>query len=158
MQLLTRGFVSRGTKPKSDYSWSTYAYGSYYNQLTKFCYNSKYGLNGFVDNMTTLQYSEGVATVVLGNGARIPTESEYDELRHNTTSEWMTVNGVYGMRFTAANGNSIFFPAVGQISDTTHYYAGTYGFYWHFELFVVSLCNLLMLRASRSDQRTIALA
>ena len=85
--------------------------------------------------MTTLQYSDDVATVVLGNGAGIPTESEYDELRHNTTSEWMTVNGVYGMRFTAANGNSIFFPAAGQISDTTHYYAGTYGFYWHSELF-----------------------
>jgi hypothetical protein len=61
---------------------------------------------------------------------RMPTADDFKELIICTTHEWTTVNGVQGIRFTAANGNSIFLPAAGSrygqdISD-----AGTLGNYW----------------------------
>ena len=69
------------TKTKEDYSWSTYAYGSASNQLTKYCNNSEYGLDGYTDNLTTLQSSDDAATAVIGKGARIPTKDEWQELQ-----------------------------------------------------------------------------
>lgn len=44
--------------------------------------------------------------------SQMPTEAHFAELVAKTTQEWTTVEGVEGMRFTAANGNSIFMPAV----------------------------------------------
>ena len=117
-------------RTKTTYNWSTYAYGTADNQLTKYCNNSEYGLNGFTDNLTTLQSSDDVATVVLGNGARIPTKAEWQELLDNTTAEWTTVNNVNGRKFTAANGSSLFLPAAGHRVLRSLYYDGTYGDYW----------------------------
>ena len=101
------------TKTKEDYSWGTYAYGSASNQLTKYCNDSEYGLDGYTDNLTTLQSSDDAATAVIGKGARIPTKDEWQELFDNTTFEWTTVNGVYGRMQTATNGKSLFLPAAG---------------------------------------------
>ena len=67
---------------------------------------------------------------MLGNGARIPTAEDWRELIANTTSEWTTVNGVRGYKFTAPNGNSLFLPAAGYRWDGSLYGAGAYGFYW----------------------------
>lgn len=44
--------------------------------------------------------------------SQMPTETHIAELVAKTTQEWTTIEGVEGMRFTAANGNSIFMPAV----------------------------------------------
>ena len=50
------------TKPKTDYSWSTYMWGSSFNlTITKYCNKSSYGLNGFTDNKTTLDLADDVA-------------------------------------------------------------------------------------------------
>lgn len=60
--------------------------------------------------------------------SRMPTAAHIAELVSNTSHEWTTVDGVQGMRFTAANGNSIFLPAAGHrngeemITDTKGYY------------------------------------
>ena len=118
------------TSTKSNYSWSTYRYGSDYNKLTKYCSNSSYGLNGFTDNLTTLQSGDDAATAVLGNGARMPTKAEWQELLNNTTATWTTQNGVYGQKFTAANGSSLFLPAAGYRNGSSLRYAGEYGYYW----------------------------
>ena len=118
------------TNTKSNYSWNTYSYGSSDNTLTKYCNNSSYGLNGFTDNLTTLQSSDDAATAVLGNGARIPTKAEWQELLSNTTATWTTQNGVYGRKLTATNGNSIFLPAAGFIEGSLLGYNGTCGWYW----------------------------
>jgi uncharacterized protein (TIGR02145 family) len=119
------------TRTKTTYDWSTYRWcnGSY-NTLTRYCNNSGYGYNGLADNLTTLQPSDDAATAVLGNGARMPMQSEWVELLNNTTSSWTTLNGVYGRKFTAANGNSIFLPAAGYRYGSGCYYAGTGGYYW----------------------------
>ena len=118
------------TQTKREYRWATYSYGSDINHLIKYCDRSEYGLNGFTDNLTTLEALDDVATVVLGTGARIPTKAEWQELLDNTTAEWTTVNDVYGCKFTAANGNSLFLPAAGGRSGTELGGEGESGSYW----------------------------
>lgn len=119
------------TTPKEVYDWTTYAYGNYY-QLTKYCNDSDFGLNGFTDNLTTLQASDDAATANLGGGARTPTKDEWEELIGHTTSTWVSRNGVEGRLLTAANGKSLFLPAAGirYGSYLYLYFAGESGYYW----------------------------
>jgi hypothetical protein len=50
----------------------------------------------------------------------MPTESEVKELLSNCNSEWISQNGVDGMRHTSKiNGKSIFIPASGFYDGTT---------------------------------------
>jgi hypothetical protein len=48
-------------EPNKPANWSTYKFGKDYNKLTKYCNNSKYGLNGFTDNLTELLPEDDVA-------------------------------------------------------------------------------------------------
>jgi len=68
-------------------------------------------------------------------GWRLPTSNEIKSLCDNNKvkSEWTSVNGVNGRSFTdKANGNTLFLPAAGNLTsyDSTHYYGGSYGYYW----------------------------
>lgn len=123
------------TITKDYYDWSTYAYGTGENALTKYCNNADNGLNGFTDGLTTLESTDDAATTILGGGARTPTQAEWQELVDNTTSEWTTMNGVYGRKFTASNGKSIFLPAAGNRNGSELYNAGEYGLYWSSSLY-----------------------
>lgn len=121
------------TQPKSVYDWSTYKWCSgNYNQLTKYCNESSYGYNGFTDNLTVLQPSDDAATANWGNGWRMPTSEEWEELYQNTTNTRKTLNGVRGRLFTAANGNSVFMPFAGRRFGDELSDAGNYGggYYW----------------------------
>ena len=55
---------------------------------------------------------------------------QIDELINNTTSEWITQNGVSGRKFTGSNGGAVFLPAAGHIQSGEFYYGGTLGYYW----------------------------
>ena len=128
------------TATKSVYDYSTYKYCTVdaegrLETLTKYNTDSDYGTT---DGQTTLQASDDVATAKLGNGARIPTRAEWEELINNTTAEWTTMNGVNGRKFTAANGNSLFLPAAGYRWDSGLYDAGEYGYYWSSSLYADS--------------------
>ena len=123
------------TITKDYYDWSTYDYGTGENALTKYCNNADNGLNGFTDGLTTLESTDDAATTILGGGARTPTQAEWQELVDNTTSEWTTMNGVYGRKFTASNGKSIFLPAAGNRFGSELYNDGTYGSYWSSSLY-----------------------
>ena len=119
------------TTTKSNYDWSTYQYcnGSY-NTLTKYCNDSNFGNNGFTDNLTILQPSDDAATANWGNGWRMPTKEEWQELYQNTTHTWTTQNGVNGRLFTTSNGSSLFLPVagfrwVGELCNV-----GIFGYYW----------------------------
>ncbi len=119
------------TTPKDTYNWSTYKWCDVdYNKLTKYCNYSDYGYNGFTDNLTILQPSDDAATANWGNGWRMPTKEEWQELYNNTTRTWTTQNGVNGRLFTASNGNSLFLPAAGSRWVGELYGAGSYGRYW----------------------------
>ena len=126
------------TRPKDTYNWTTYQYcmGSS-NTLTKYCNDASYGYNGFTDNLTVLEASDDAATAQWGNGWRMPTQAECQELLNNTTNIWTTQNGVNGRLFTATNGNSLFLPAAGYRRGSSLYDAGTYGFYWSSSLYTV---------------------
>lgn len=119
------------TQPKENYGWSTYQYCMEdFHQLTKYCDNSDYGHDGFTDNISTLEAMDDAATAALGAGARTPTEAEWSELMTNTTKELVTENNVYGMKFTADNGNSIFLPAAGLNDGSEYLLVGEGGYYW----------------------------
>ena len=124
------------TTTKSEYNWSTYQYcnGSG-STLTKYCTNADYGYNGYVDNQTTLLPEDDAATANWGDGWRMPTKEEWQELYRNTTVTWTTQNGVNGRLFTAANGNSLFLPAAGCRPSSSLYNAGSDGLYWSSSLY-----------------------
>lgn len=90
-----------------------------------------------------------IAHMQWGNGWRMPSQAEFQELVDNCTWEWTEVNGVAGRRATAANGNSIFFPAAAsrdgenisnQVGQRGCYWSGTlypdndsrYAYYFYF--------------------------
>ena len=117
------------TETKSNYSWSTYKFGtSWSGPFSKYNTSSSYGT---VDNKTILEPDDDVAHVKLGGSWRMPTDAEWTELRENCTWTWTTQNGVNGRLVTSnKNGNSIFLPAAGNRFGTLLYDAGSYGDYW----------------------------
>ena len=76
------------TTTKSTYSWSTYKYGSEYDELTKYCNSSSYGKDGFTDSKTTLDLSDDAAYVNWGGKWRMPTKAQQDELRKQCYWVW----------------------------------------------------------------------
>ena len=61
----------------------------------------------------------------------MPTKDDIKELIDNCTTEWTTLNGVNGMKFTSLrNGNSIFLPAAGSRTNGDLHFPGSYGDYW----------------------------
>jgi hypothetical protein len=79
------------TTTKDSYVWKTYIYckGSK-NTLTKYCYDANYGNNKFTDKLTTLQSSDDAATANWGDGWRMPTDKEMQELIDNCNTTWTT--------------------------------------------------------------------
>ena len=122
------------TEPKDEYNWDTYKYcnGSD-DTMTKYCFESNYGYNGFTDNLTELLPEDDAATANWGSGWQMPSTEQLEELIYNeyTTTEWTKQNGVNGLLITSeVNGNSLFLRAAGYRYDTSLEYAGVYGLYW----------------------------
>ena len=118
--------------PKELYDWNTYKYGSFVNEhyeFDKYCTDSVYGHDGFVDKLTVLESGDDAATANWGADWRIPTMDEWDELFQNTTFAKAIQNGVKGWCLTASNGNSIFLPAAGYWWDGVFEFTGI-GIYW----------------------------
>ena len=76
-----------------------------------------------------LDLSVDTARQVLGGSWKMPTQVQMQELIDNTTYEFTTINGVNGAKFTALNGNYVFFPAAGYW-DNFQYGVGSGGDYW----------------------------
>ena len=60
----------------------------------------------------------------------LPTLDQIKELVANTTTEWTTLNGTKGLKFTASNGGSIFLPAAGYVWAAGQTGNGDFGNYW----------------------------
>ena len=118
------------TAPKSYYDWGTYKWcnGSYYT-LTKYCTNSGYGYNGFVDNKTELDPSDDAACAHYPGG-RMPSLEQIQELCNNCTWQWTQRNGVNGQLVTGPNGNTMFLPAAGGRWGESLSGVGSYGGCW----------------------------
>ena len=142
------------TTTKETYNWSTYKYGSNYNQLTKYCNSSSYGKDGFTDTKTTLDLSDDAAYVNWGGKWRMPTRTQRDELISQCYWVWTeNYNGsnvkgyiVYKAKISSDKGQKIykdgtpsssyklsdahiFLPAAGYRGAVLHG-AGSYGHYW----------------------------
>ena len=120
------------TEAKDVYDWKRYKYSSFIDgeyKLTKYCTDPDCGVNGFTDNLTVLETIDDAVSANWGDGWRMPTREEYDELYRNTSFEWVTINGMSGRRLTGSNGNSIFLPATGFYLDDMVICTGL-GLYW----------------------------
>ena len=111
------------TETKSDYSWSTYKFGT--SESGPF---SKY--TG-TDEKTVLDLEDDVAHVKLSGKWRMPTDAEWKALVTKCNWEWTTQNEVDGYKVTGSNGKSIFFPVPGFCSGTGGAVAvNSYAYYW----------------------------
>ena len=107
--------------------------------MTKYCYDSSSGYNGFTDNKTVLDLEDDAAHVNWGGSWRMPTDAEWTELRNNCTWTWTTQNGVNGYRVTSNKtgytDKSIFLPAAGYRSDNYLRNLSFYGYFWSSSLY-----------------------
>jgi hypothetical protein len=113
------GYYAWGeTEEKETYDWSVYIHcdGSY-----ETCHDLGSDISG-------TEYD--IAQVKWGGNWCVPTLDDIKELLENCTSEWTTLNGVNGRKFTGPNGNSIFLPAAGFRWDSGLSYAREFGYYW----------------------------
>ena len=105
------------TETKSSYSWSTYAMGNKYNST---------------DGKTTLDAEDDVATVQWGEGCRMPSRAEFQELYNKCDWSWKSDykgTGVSGYLVTGPNNHTIFLPASG-FRDNDGLARGPFGHYW----------------------------
>lgn len=99
------------TDTEKNCDWKTYPHRTNYDAITKYNANFKCGV---VDNKIELELSDDVAHQVMGGDWHMPSIEQFQELIDYTTSEWSSVNGVSGRKFTSKfNEQSIFIPAAG---------------------------------------------
>ena len=128
------------TTAKDDYTWESYRYAEGTSlsdpRLTKYCDNAEYGNDEYTDELTILEPSDDAATANWGNGWRMPTQTEMQELVDNCDRTWTMQNGINGMLFTSrSNGNTIFLPAAGNYNDVGLGFVGNAGLYWSNSLY-----------------------
>ena len=125
--------------PKTFYDWGTYRWGLgvEYDDIFKYCTIPLLGLNEFTDDLVTLEPEDDAAHLILGDKWRMPTKEEWDELMEGCTRSIVWVDDVVGCKFTSKiNGESIFLPAAGGMSNASSNYVGSWGYYWTSSLFV----------------------
>lgn len=127
------------TQPKSTYNWSTYkwmkeGYSDYkgYNKYTaadgqtSCCW---YNNGTFIgDNKTELDLNDDAAYMNWGEGWRMPSYEQQDELRTNCTWYWDSTKN--GCNVVGPNNNSLFLPAAGGRDVGGLERAGSWGYYW----------------------------
>ncbi|MBQ9362529.1 MAG: hypothetical protein IJT97_03805 [Bacteroidaceae bacterium] len=141
------------TQPKDTYDWDTYQWGTEI-QLSKYNRNSS---TGIVDDKTTLDPEDDVASVRWGDTWRMPTFEEVNELQKNCTWTWITRNGVEGYIVKGPNGRSIFLPSSHSYYDDYFDRTVSYAEYWTSSLggFDSSKAYYLTLWSNTIDWRTV---
>lgn len=78
-------------------------------------------------HLYTLEEANGIVEHRLW---RMPSDDQIAEIIRNCTILWTSVHGINGVTVTGPNGNSIFFPAAGECTDSGIEDRGEYGCYW----------------------------
>lgn len=135
------------TTTKQAYDWGNYVFcKGTRTSLTKYCTTYRVGI---ADGKKTLDPEDDVATAMFGEGVRIPTPNDWDELAANTTREWVSRNGVNGMLLTSKKtGAQLFFPALNDRFDAD--YSGSFGCYWTSTLYTFNCDSAFSLRFDAS--------
>ncbi|MBQ0095110.1 MAG: Ig-like domain-containing protein [Bacteroidetes bacterium] len=102
------------TRPKDDYSWSTYRHSEDSDNMINY-------IDSRMD--TVLVLTDDAARMNWGDKWRMPTKEELTELYEKCTWTWTTVNGTKGYNVKSnINGNSIFLPV---LEDEGLYWSNT---------------------------------
>ena len=136
-----------GNKP--GFRWINYKFGKAFDNLTKYCNRSSYGLKRFTDNLTQILPEDDAAyqNKKLHNFKfRIPTKEQCEELikyannyRVNNYDPNKTIHnpkdddgikGLNGRVFEGKNGNQMFIPAAGYYNGSNIYNERFYGYLW----------------------------
>jgi uncharacterized protein (TIGR02145 family) len=125
------GAISKTKKDSVTFIGELGQYGEYYawgETSSKETYtNANYT---YTENVNKLPADHDAAAQNWGDGWRMPTEAEWNELVESCTIQWETVNGIQGQRYTSRrNGKSIFLPAAG-VKKSSVSFLGSYGYYW----------------------------
>ena len=119
------------TKPEEYggyFAWGETEEKEVYNESTYKYYQNGEWVN-LGSDISGTEYD--VAHVKWGGNWCMPTLDDINELINNCTSEWTTLNGVNGTKFTSnINGNSIFLPATGTYWPSGLNGAGKNSDYW----------------------------
>ena len=109
-------------------------YGDYFawgDTAKKDNYKSDYYALYNVEHEGNLTAEEDAATINWGDGVRMPTQTEMEELYANCTLTWTNVNGKAGYSIASkTNGNEIFLPAAGFCIAKSTDNVGSDGWYW----------------------------
>lgn len=113
------------------FSWGNTdgVYGPEASQLTENAYAGTPGAALTGD----IPLTHDAANHYFGNGWRMPTQEEFQELYDNCEWIWKQVNGVYGYEVKSKasdNTNSIFLPAAGGVYGGSLGDVGSGGLYW----------------------------
>lgn len=116
------------------------AYGNYYiwGETTTSIYNEWYYVDydvlkskGVINNRGNLTSRYDAATANWGEGWRMPTLDEIQELKNRCRWDWTSMNGVKGYKVIGPSGKSIFLPAAGyRRFDSELCGVGILGNYW----------------------------
>jgi len=110
------------TTPSENFSWNTY-HDSPYDSSGEWV-----GCSAITTDITGGEHD--AANINRGEGWRMPTRAEMEELIEKCTWQWSTRDGVNGYTVTGPNGNDIFLPAAGIVDGQTPDNTDTYGGYW----------------------------
>lgn len=114
------------TETKELFDDYTYLWGMEFN-IHKYCTDYRYGR---MDDKTSLDTEDDIATMLYGDMMRIPTIDEMNELKTKCTWKWTTLNGVDGYEVTGPSNKSIFLPIAGHYDYLGLRDAGSIGQYW----------------------------
>ena len=103
----TSGYTADQIGKDKQFNWNNYKF-SIDGSSSNF---SKYNKT---DNKNVLDLEDDAAHVNMGGDWHMPTPDQIRELINNTTSKWVTQDGVNGRLFISKNGKSIFIPAAGS--------------------------------------------
>ena len=131
------------------FGWENYKFGKDYNKLTKYCNDSKKGLNGFTDNLTELLPEDDTAyqnKKFYNFKFHIPSKEQIEELINYTNNYWVDnydpnktihnpeddggIKGLNGRVFEGRNEKSLFIPAAGYRSSSGIYSVGFNCYLW----------------------------
>lgn len=112
------GYYAWGEVEEKDFYGDNYAYST-----------SETSFQDIGTDISGTQYD--VAKMKWGDAWRMPTLTEWNELKNNCSWSWTNQSGVNGVKITGPNGNSIFLPAGGRkYGDRGLRDFNEYGCYW----------------------------
>lgn len=118
------------TTKKDEYLLCNYSYfnwdGCGSQSFAKYCNSTNYSENGFSDNKAFLEISDDAAAANWGDGWRMPTKDEFQELFDKC--KWVKTSN--GYEVTGPNGKSIHLPLAGYRVTSEPREVGIDGYYW----------------------------